>query len=277
MIPTVRSMIVAVLLTMTVLVGGSGLFAAFRVNHEPLARLPVAATPFQLASIDGAPRALSFASDQPHLEATDALRAVATVVSAHDTDQAETAASAAAASTDTTAAPERVATAQDVVTAAVRPDNSASFVVPADAIAAVPPAEPAQPKPAEVAAVPAAETEQPQTTKALAPVGETTPPETAIVTGSITELPPQDVTALQAAAVTSAAAPQETARQIANRKRLAALRRAQRARIAARAQATNDISAFGQANFQSASGFQSAQSGIGGPFVSPPSAARRQN
>jgi hypothetical protein len=277
MIPTVRSMIVAVLLTMTVLVGGSGLFAAFRVNHEPLARLPVAATPFQLASIDGAPRALSFASDQPHLEATDALRAVATVVSAHDTDQAETAASAAAASTDTTAAPERVATAQDVVTAAVRPDNSASFVVPADAIAAVPPAEPAQPKPAEVAAVPAAETEQPQTAKAPAPVGETTPPETAIVTGSITELPPQDVTALQAAAVTSAAAPQETARQIANRKRLAALRRAQRARIAARAQATNDISAFGQANFQSASGFQSAQSGIGGPFVSPPSAARRQN
>src|ERR1700722_11538944 len=93
MIPTIRSMLVAVLLTMTVLVGGFGLFAAFRVNHEPLARLPVAATPFQLASIDGAPRALSFASDQPHLEATDALRAGATVVSAHDTDQAETAAS----------------------------------------------------------------------------------------------------------------------------------------------------------------------------------------
>src|SRR5580704_4086075 len=66
---------------------------------------------------------------------------------------------------DTTAAPERVATAQDVVTAAVRPDNSASFVVPADAIAAVPPAEPAQPKPAEVAAVPAAETEQPHRRK----------------------------------------------------------------------------------------------------------------
>jgi hypothetical protein len=282
MIPTVRSMIVAVLLTVTVLVGGFGLFAAFRVNHEPLARLPVAATPFQLASIDGAPRALSFAPDQPHLEATDALRAVATAVSPHDTDQAETVASAATGYTDTTAdnvTPQRVATApvQDVVTAAVRPDNSASSVVPADAIAAAPPADTAQPKPAEVAAVPAAETEQPQTAKAPAPAGETTPPETAIVTGSITELPPQDVSAPQATAPAPPAAPQETARQIANRKRLAALRRAQRARIAARAQATNDISGFGQANFQSASGFQSAQSGIGGPFVSPPSAARRQN
>ncbi len=283
MIPTVRSMLVAVLLTMTVLVGGFGLFAAFRVNHEPLARLPVAATPFQLASIDGAPRALSFASDQPHLDATEALRAVATVVSPHDTDQAETAASAATGSTDTTAdnvTPQRVATAPDVVTAAERPDNSASSassVAPADAIAAIPPAEPVQPKPAEVAAVPAAETEQPQTVQAPAPAGETTPPETAIVTGSITELPPQDVSAPQAAAPAPPAGPQETARQIANRKRLAALRRAQRARIAARAQTTNDISAFGQANFQSASGFQSAQSGIGGPFVSPPSAARRQN
>src|SRR5580698_1048840 len=84
MIPTIRSMLVATLLTMTALVGGFGLFAAFRVNHEPLARLPVAATPFQLASIDAAPRALSFAPDQPRLESSEALRAVATVVSTPD-------------------------------------------------------------------------------------------------------------------------------------------------------------------------------------------------
>jgi hypothetical protein len=282
MIPTVRSMIVAVLLTMTVLVGGFGLFAAFRVNHEPLARLPVAATPFQLASIDGAPRALSFASDQPHLESNEALRAVATAVSAHDTDQAEGAASPAAAAADNAAgnaAPERIATApvQDV-TAAERPGHPASSVTLADAVAAVPPPETARPQTAEVAAAPVAETAPPQTAEAPAPAGDTTRPETAVVvTGSITEMPPQDVAAPQAAAPATPADPQETARQIANRKRLAALRRIHRARVAAHAQATNDVNGFGQPNYQSAAGFQSAQSGIGGPFVSPPSAARRQN
>jgi hypothetical protein len=264
MIPTVRSMIVAVLLTMTVLVGGFGLFAAFRVNHEPLARLPVAATPFQLASIDGAPRALSFASDQPHLESNEALRAVATAVSAHDPDQAEAAASPATAATDNAAgnaAPEHIATApvQDF-TAAERPGNLS--VAPADAVAAVPPPE----------------TAQPQTAEAPAPAGDTTRPETAVVvTGSIAEMPPQDVAAPKVAAPAMPADPQETARQMINRKRLAALRRIRRARIVAHAQVTNDIGGFGQPNFQSATGFQSAQSGIGGPFVSPPSAARRQN
>jgi hypothetical protein len=95
MIPTIRSMLVATLLTMTVLVGGFGLFAAFRVNHEPLARLPVAATPFQLAFVDAAPRALSFAPDQPHLESSEALRAVATAVSAPDSDEVAAAAATA--------------------------------------------------------------------------------------------------------------------------------------------------------------------------------------
>src|SRR5579862_9676034 len=42
MIPTLRSMIVAMLLAMVALGGGFGLFAAFRINHAP-ARLASAA------------------------------------------------------------------------------------------------------------------------------------------------------------------------------------------------------------------------------------------
>src|SRR5215471_5562658 len=103
MIPTIRSMIVAVALTMTVLVGGFGLFAAFRVNHEPLARLPVAATPYQLASIDAAPRALSFAPSASRLESSEGLRAVETAMAPHDADQPDAAAAPVVAAADDTA------------------------------------------------------------------------------------------------------------------------------------------------------------------------------
>ncbi len=131
MIPTIRSMIVAVLLTVTVLVGGFGLFAAFRVNHGPLARLPVAATPFQLASIDGAPRALSFASDQPRLETTEGLRAVATAMSAHDPDQTDAPEPPPAVPVDDAvhqSAPERVATGSEPPHAAAQSPTIRFFV-----------------------------------------------------------------------------------------------------------------------------------------------------
>ncbi len=290
MIPTIRSMLAAMLLTVTVLIGGFGLFAAFRVNHEPLARLPVAATQFQFASIDAAPRPLSFASDPPHLESNEALRAVVTAISAHDPDQAEVAAASDKATDN--AAPERVATGSvpPGMAAAQSPNNPDSSSAPTDAVAAAAP-ETAPPQSTNVATVTAAETEQLQTVQA--PATEVTPPATAIaaaqspgpskpdaatdMTGSITEMPPQEAAALTAASQAILAEPEETARQIANRKRLAALRRARKARAAALAQAANQTSGFGQANFPSGSGFQSAQAGLGGPLVSPPSAARRQN
>jgi hypothetical protein len=279
MIPTIRSMIVAVLLTVTVLVGGFGLFAAFRVNHEPLARLPVAATPFQLASIDGAPRALNFASDQPRLETTEGLRAVATAMSPLDPDQTDAPAPPPAVPVDDAVhqgAPERVATAPvPDPTATQPPNNPASSPVGTD-VATAPPSAAARPETSETPA-PAAETPPPEAAVAAASPPLTSQPETITVTGSVTEMPPQQAASPVTAALTTAAELQDTAREIANRKRLATLRRAHRARVAARAQAVNQNSGFGQANFQSASGFQSAQSGIGGPFVSPPSAARRQN
>jgi hypothetical protein len=285
MIPTIRSIIVAVLLTVAVLVGGFGLFAAFRVNHEPLARLPVAATPFQLASIDGAPRALGFASDQPRLETNEGLRAVATVVSTRDADQTDAPASPpavpvdeAAHQTEPVAAPEHVATAPVLDSAPTDPPNDpASSPVPIDVSAA--PASATMPPEISETPAPAAEPPQLEAAVAAASPPVMAQPETVTVTGSIAEMPPQQAAApVTAAPITPAA----TARAIANRKRIAALRRVHRARVVARALAANQNSAnrnsgFGQANFQSASGFQSAQSGIGGPFVSPPAAARRQN
>jgi hypothetical protein len=281
MIPTIRSMIVAVLLTVTVLVGGFGLFAAFRVNHEPLARLPVAATPFQLASIDGAPRALSFTSDQPRLETTEGLRAVAAAVAPVDPDQTDAPAPPLAVPVDdvapqTAPLPERLATATvSDATATEPPDNPAPSPVATD-VAAAPPSAAAQLETSETLA-PAAETPPPEAAVAAASPPSTSQPETVAVTGSITEMPPQQAGSPVTAAPKTSADRQETAREIPNRKRLAALRHTHRARVAARAQAPIQNNGFGQTNFQSASGFQSAQSGIGGPFVSPPPAARRQN
>jgi hypothetical protein len=49
MLPNVRLMIVAILSAIAGIGGGLGLFATFRVNHEPLARLAEANPPLQLA------------------------------------------------------------------------------------------------------------------------------------------------------------------------------------------------------------------------------------
>src|SRR6202043_3114671 len=64
MIPSVRSMIIAMVLAVVALSCGFGVFAAFRVNHEPLARLPATATPFQYVADNAAPPAVTFAAGQ---------------------------------------------------------------------------------------------------------------------------------------------------------------------------------------------------------------------
>src|SRR6516164_9699681 len=49
MFPNVRLMVVAILAAITGISCGLGLFATFRVNHEPLARLAEGSPPLQLA------------------------------------------------------------------------------------------------------------------------------------------------------------------------------------------------------------------------------------
>jgi hypothetical protein len=268
MIPTIRSMLVATLLTMTVLVGGFGLFAAFRVNHEPLARLPVAATPFQLAFVDAAPRALSFAPDQSHLESSEALRAVATAVSTPDSDEvAAVSATADDGATKTRPALEQIATALASDATAVQPTSgSANASGPADTATKATP-----PESAPGAAKPGA-----AITGALLP--ETAQPAApTLVTVAISEMPPQDAAAPVTAAQETAGNQQETVRQIAIRKRQAVLRHARRIRAAAVARAATQNNGFPQSNFQSASGFQTAQSGFGESLGGTSTTARRHN
>jgi hypothetical protein len=55
MLLNVRLQIVALLVSVVALSFGFGVFAAFRVNHEPLAQIPAAATPLQLTAQNTAP------------------------------------------------------------------------------------------------------------------------------------------------------------------------------------------------------------------------------
>ena len=57
MFPNVRLMIAAVVASVVALSCGFGLFAAFRVNHEPLSRLATGAAPLQLAAGNPMPSA----------------------------------------------------------------------------------------------------------------------------------------------------------------------------------------------------------------------------
>jgi hypothetical protein len=328
MIPTFRSMIVAMLLTLIALVGGFGLFAAFRVNHEPLARLPASTTPFALANNDVPPQALSFASEPPfgsRLESNAALVAISTVsMAGHNADPAETSQppsvaaapdSAAADNTPATTAavdaktddapppaasvadpkaddasppPATVAEADpkadDAVppVAAVKPQSDAASVEPPQSDSTATPQtaaveSPSDQKPSEqassdaaVVTAPAAESSQP----------ETTPSATAPTDKASTAAPAPVITA----AVTAARAnEQDTAKEMARRKRLAAARRARRARALA-AQLASQNSLFPQASFQSTSQITyppAQQQAVGGPFVPAPAAAsakaRRQN
>ena len=73
MFPDVRLLILALLTSVVALSGGFGVFAAFRVNHEPLSRLPAGTAPLQLVADEpAAPAArwsVSFGSRSPLSEA----------------------------------------------------------------------------------------------------------------------------------------------------------------------------------------------------------------
>lgn len=74
MFPNVRLLIAAIIASVVTLTCGFGIFAAFRVNHEPLARLPAGAAPLRFAADQTA--ALSVAATEafdhrfPAVEAT---------------------------------------------------------------------------------------------------------------------------------------------------------------------------------------------------------------
>src|SRR5580658_8821292 len=65
MFPSVRLMVAAIFASIVVLVFGFGMFAAFRVSHEPFARLPPATSPLQLVADNTAVSPLAFAPREP--------------------------------------------------------------------------------------------------------------------------------------------------------------------------------------------------------------------
>jgi hypothetical protein len=65
MFPNVRLMIAAVAASVVALSCGFGVFAALRVNHEPLARLPSVAAPAQFIADNPAPTAVTIAAQEP--------------------------------------------------------------------------------------------------------------------------------------------------------------------------------------------------------------------
>ena len=108
------------------------------------------------------------------------------------------------------------------------------------------------------------------------------PPTEPVATGpSIDQVPPAETAptppaplktaAVPAAPSTAAVQQQDTARKVAARKRLAAVRRVRRTRPTAVAQSAAPNSVFPQP------GFQSAPQAVGGPFVRPPAVKRGQN
>jgi hypothetical protein len=303
MIPTFRSMILATLLTLMALVGGFGLFAAFRVNHEPLAQLPTSATPFALANNDVPPRALSFAEPSfgSRLEGNAALVAINTASLSGDNpspvNAGESPSAAVAPDSSTDNPPETVATVDTKTEDASRPakeaDPKTDDASPPATIAELDPkpdsAAPPQPD-AMIAAGPQTAAVEPASDQssgdqasnqaaAIAPAVENSQPESAPPDAASPANPAPTVTAAITPTATAAAEPadeQVSAREIAKRKRLAAARRARRARALAVAQLSNQNSLFPQSNFQSPAQTspRPAQQAVGGPFVPAPAAAK---
>jgi hypothetical protein len=305
MIPTFRFMIMATLLTLMALVGGFGLFAAFRVNHEPLAQLPTSAMPFTLANNDGPPHALSFASEPSfgsRLESNAAVIAINTASLSGDNPDSANAvepASTAVTPDSSTGSPPATTAAVDVKTEDALPpaaskeaDSKTDDASPPATVAEIDPktdsAEPPQPDamamaaPRTAAVEPAGDQANNQAA-VIAPGVENSQPESAPPdTASPAKPAPTVTAAITPTAIATAPTNEEvTAREIAKRKRLAAARRARRARALAAAQPANQNGLFPQANFQSLAqtGAQPAQQAVGGPFVPAPAPAkvRRQN
>jgi hypothetical protein len=270
MIPSIRSMIVAILLAVVALGGGFGVFAEFRINHEP-ERLATAAMPLRLVAYDATVPAAADSTDQSfgsRFQISEALLAGATPsFPTGNADRFDAAGGpgavidpasgigTASQSAAATPPPETVVTA----TPSDQPPQAQATteVAPSETLATATPDD--QQRPDQIATEAASET-----TATTAADDQAQPAQTATVAA-----PPQTAAAA-AAAPAGAADQQDAARKVAARRRLAAVRRVRRTRPTAVAQSAPN-------NASPQPGFQSAPQAVGGPFVSPPSAKRGQN
>jgi hypothetical protein len=165
MFPNVRLMIVAVFASIVALSYGFGVFAAFRVNHEPFSRLPAGA-PLQLVAENAAARPMTLVGGEfPGLRSPSddgPIAAVAAGQSAADHDGLAAAVPSSAvapvATVDATTAPSTSSapepTAEQAAVSDGQPAVSALTVPVAAAPAAGPDALPPQPPAADADAPP---------------------------------------------------------------------------------------------------------------------------
>ena len=273
MFPDIRLMIAAVLATVVVLICGFGMFAAFRVSHEPLVRLPAASIPIELSGDDTVT-----STEDPFDRRFQISVAMLTVsrtsnVSAQPQDQRNDAYTGAA----TLAAP----SAPAVTEPSTAPPADAGRAAGEPIDQAAPEAPQPDQAPAETAAAP--EPGDEQTPVVSAPQGEPTPPAPAPPdAASETEHQPPATIAAEpartptAAAVVATELPSEGATQSADQApaaskppvrsadkasdkaakakpaRVARIHRVRRVATAFRLQPSDQVTAFGQPNFQTA-------------------------
>ena len=277
MFPNVRLLIGAMIASVVVLSCGFGVFAAFRVNHEPLARLPSVTAPVQLVADEPAAASETIATEE-----TFGSRFQFSLSEIGDEDAEDTASIAPAAVPPAAPAPsaaepaERTALTDDEPNASSAPLSEADekLPVPQDTHAPETGGDPVADGAARVA---------------VAPATDQSPPaeEPAQANQEIEAVP---VAAPETAAKPTAKAARRTARKVVKRQRVAVKTyRAHRSRAhaIARSRSTDQNAAFAQPVFQSAPPDTfSARPGnarriarrtaarrtaVGGPFVRPQS------
>jgi hypothetical protein len=251
MFPNVRLLIAAMVASVVALSCGFAMFAAFRVNHEPLSRLANGAAPLQLAAGNPTPLiampvpAGSFGNRVPLNQADSAGASPEATPRQSDHDDSVEPPSAVASTT----APETGAAepAQSAQAPAAEPDAKPDEV--AVAPNEPPPAPPSEPAPVAT-----------ETAVTEPPAEQAAPAKPAAPTEQASQEPNPDTKPDTATTAAAEPPPPEGPHKAAHRHRLAA--KAQRARQAR---------AIAQPASQPA--------GIGGPFVPPPSrlAARPQH
>ena len=177
MFPNIRLMVVAILAAIAGIGSGLGLFATFRVNHEPLARLAEGSAPLQLAFDNPALGSDARASLEARLPVNDAAKAIsvpviiATPSSATPSPATPSPAAEQAEANSTIAGDSSIQQASADAGAADR-GNTASLAVavPAEQSNVTPEAI----APSQQEAVAAAQDQQPAVSAATAPTAEQT-------------------------------------------------------------------------------------------------------
>jgi hypothetical protein len=162
MLPNVRLMIAATLASVVALICGFGMFAVFRVNHEPFARLPAATAPLLLVADNAAIAPARYALAEPFdarfqlAVKRDAVEQISTTAAPADqNEQAEASTATATTTTEATTAAATDATSEETggektepagaltaSTAEPAPQPEAVEAVAAAAVTAAPQPEP---------------------------------------------------------------------------------------------------------------------------------------